>query len=724
MPFDEIDKRLGLAVALVGTSAIITQTILVREFLSIFAGNELIIGIVLANWMILTGFGSFLGRYTEKVKDRTRLAMFLLILLSILPVVTVFLLNILRNVVIPVGSVIGVVESLYYSCIMLAPYCIISGSLFTMFAVMFSERSRSNRISEVYLLEAIGSVFGGLVFNLILIFVFSTFQSLLLLALFNLSICLALCLKYASRTMQILTMTTIAVLVLVVVRVDLDGVARRSLFQNQQLVVHKDTPYGTLAVTRLANQDNFFENSTLLFATNDVTANEDAVHFAMVQHPNPRNVLLISGGISGTIDEILKYGVDRVDYIEINPWIIEIGRRYTSSLDDARVKIHNDDCRRFLRNTTIVYDVVMINVPDPSTAQLNRYYTAEFFQQLRASMSQTGIVALGLLPSDDYEGTQARKLSSVIYNTLQASFRNVIVLQGLRNHFLASDADLTAGIAESIKQHGIRNDYVNGYYIDDRLLAQRSETFVRALERKTSLNKDFTPVAYYLQLQYWLSYFGVASWIPGAIAVLVFLAIARKLNVASLGMFAGGFAASSIEVVLLLSFQIIYGYVYQATGIIISLFMGGLALGSYFGRKSSSFASPSKFIRIQFGIGLYAIFLPFVLFASRNLAGNDLLVYSLFAILTLIIGAMIGYEFSLATRLLQERIAGVASTLYGVDLVGSAIGALLISIYLVPLLGIMQSCFIVGLLNFATAIVTVIATMRGFILIKGGTSRV
>ena len=51
------DKTLLAAVVVLGFSAIVTQTILVREFLSVFSGNELVIGVVLANWMILTGFG-------------------------------------------------------------------------------------------------------------------------------------------------------------------------------------------------------------------------------------------------------------------------------------------------------------------------------------------------------------------------------------------------------------------------------------------------------------------------------------------------------------------------------------------------------------------------------------------------------------------------------------------------------------------------------------------
>ena len=45
-----------------GFSSLYTQVFLLREFLSIFNGNELVLGIVLANWMLLTGTGAYLGK--------------------------------------------------------------------------------------------------------------------------------------------------------------------------------------------------------------------------------------------------------------------------------------------------------------------------------------------------------------------------------------------------------------------------------------------------------------------------------------------------------------------------------------------------------------------------------------------------------------------------------------------------------------------------------------
>lgn len=51
-----------LPVFALGSTAIISQLIILREFMTIFNGNELVIGTILGNWMILTALGAFLGR--------------------------------------------------------------------------------------------------------------------------------------------------------------------------------------------------------------------------------------------------------------------------------------------------------------------------------------------------------------------------------------------------------------------------------------------------------------------------------------------------------------------------------------------------------------------------------------------------------------------------------------------------------------------------------------
>jgi len=714
------EKRLALAIAVLGATSIVTQTILLREFLSVFSGNELVIGIVLASWMVLTGIGAFLGKYASRMVHSSCFIIALLGLNALLPLATVFALDSLRNLVFPVGTMIGVVESLYSSLILLTPYCLVTGSLFTLCAATISRMGRANLISRVYSLEAAGGIAGGLLFNAVMVIFLSTYHSLILLALLNLAVCFWLSFELPGRIPKLLIGMAACGVVLLSMSIDLDQFSKQRLFPNQEVVLFKDTPYGNLAVTQQGGQKNFYENSTLLFSTNDATWNEEAVHYAMIQHPDPKSVLIISGGISGMTREILKYNVDRIDYVELNPWIIALGKSLGSGLDDARIHVFTVDARRFVRRTNTAYDIVLVNVPDPSTAQLNRYFTVEFLRLLRARLKPGAVVSFSLVSSGDYMGPEGREVSSVLYNTLRSAFRNVLIVPGMRNFYLASDRMLDIQIARRMSARRIDTHYVNPYYIDDAAFEQRSEVIRKALDPQASVNRDFKPVAYYRQLLYWLSSLQFRPWMLVAILLLMLVAVGWRFNTINFGLFTGGFAASSIELLLLVAFQIIYGYVYQATGAIITIFMAGLALGSWLGKRWIKLMSATGFISVQCLITVYAFVLPGILSWMKESLAIDFLVYTIFAILTLGIAFLVGLEFCIASQLRKGSVESVASELYSMDLMGSAMGALVVSVFLLPLWGIAKVSFVIALLNLASATVAVFNRKQLRVVVQRG----
>jgi spermidine synthase len=274
-----------------------------------------------------------------------------------------------------------------------------------------------------------------------------------------------------------------------------------------------------------ADQLNIYDNGKLLFSTDNQIANEEAVHFAMAQHPGPRNVLLVSGGISGITGEILKYSVDRVDYVEINPLIFTLGQKYTSSLEDPRIYPIRQDARMFLKKTGPLYDVVLINLPEPSTAQLNRFYTVEFLYQVKDRMNNGGIIALNMPSTVNYLSDEALMLNSVIYNTCQEVFAKVLIIPGQRNYYLASDKPLTINVAQLIENKNIKNDYLNLNYIDTLSLQERSDYLIEHLDLNAFTNKDFKPVSYFYYLGYWLSQFNLGKNLLWAMLTLFILAL-------------------------------------------------------------------------------------------------------------------------------------------------------------------------------------------------------
>ena len=72
-----IEKTLQLSLFTLGFSSLITQVYLLRESIAVFNGNELVIGIVLGNWMLLTGGGAFLGKFFGKIRGKISFLIFL-----------------------------------------------------------------------------------------------------------------------------------------------------------------------------------------------------------------------------------------------------------------------------------------------------------------------------------------------------------------------------------------------------------------------------------------------------------------------------------------------------------------------------------------------------------------------------------------------------------------------------------------------------------------------
>jgi spermidine synthase len=705
LPVTKIDFKRLLPAFSLGFTTLVTQIVLLREFLTVFYGNELVIGIVLTNWMVLTALGAVAGR---KIVVNGNIKAFpgkALLTLNLLSVVIIVLLNVLRNIVFPPGSQVGIYQVLFTSAILMMPFCLLSGFLFTYLASTFSKESGSNLIHRTYAAESAGSVAGGIVVSFILAYFLKSLQILGVFLAINIIIVLAVQqIRDSFRNKWILIAAGIAFIIFIF-GFNLDMIIKKQLFPNQELVYLRDTPYGNLAITRSAEQLNFYENTSLMFASNDVAAVEEDVHYAMVQHPDPEKVLLISGGISGTIPEILKYKVTSLDYVEINPWINKIGKEWLHIPDQENVHFIVRDPRIFLKETTGKYDVIIMNLPEPKTAQLNRYYTLEFFSSLKKHMLTGSFLSLSLPSTLNYMSDESNQLNSVIFNTLGRVFKYVLIVPGNRNYLIASDNQPDIEIPGLIEERRINTVYVNKYYLDEASLKERSDLIMQQLDKNTPVNRDFRPVCYFRHLKFWMSQFNVNYWIPLILILIIFLLSMIWLKPLLLGIYTGGFAGASIELLLIMTFQILYGYVYYYTGIIITVFMSGLALGALY-REKIIRTSIGSFMFLQLAIILYASLLPLIILLLNRFILPGILLHSIFTILTLIISVVTGMQFSLGSAILKEQVSARASKLYSADLLGSAFGALLFSVFLMPLTGIFISSLLVALLNLVSIAIT------------------
>ena len=492
----------------------------------------------------------------------------------------------------------------------------------------------------------------------------------------------------------------------------------------------------------------FFENGLLAFETQG-TFPEEVAHFPLLAHPDPQSILLVGGGVAGDAREILKHPTARVTYVELDPLLIEAAQAHlppedAAVLSDPRVTLILTDGRLYVKRcpehvegtARRTFDVVILDLPEPATGAINRFYTREFFEEVQAVLNPGGIFALGLPSAENYWSPELARRNGSVYHTLRAVFPEILVLPGEHNFFLASGAPLEADftiLAGRLADRGIETRWVTPEYVEYVFTTDRFAQVQAELAATTGvrLNEDLRPVCYYYDLALWLSRFYPSTgsgqvpilreafesaslvslwWVAVPLALIVLLARWRRAWAVPFAIAGIGLAEMTLEVVILFAFQVLHGYAYGEISLIVTAFMAGLALG---GAASQPLAVSSQqsaacgrrarraLIAVQVAVAVYSGVFPLVL--SLPIPAPALV----FPLLALLAGTLTGMAFPLAVALTRGSAGRVAGMLYGADLVGGCVGALLAAVLLVPVLGIPQTCAAVALVGLAGLLVLV-----------------
>jgi spermidine synthase len=677
-----MQRKLLFALAALGFSSIITQVLLLREFLNVFSGNELVIGIILANWMLLTGIGSYVANLFEPGR---RQLIILQSMVAVLPFLEILSVRFLRVIAFEPGVMVGLQGIMVSSFAILLPYCLVNGYIFSIASRILKGKEA---IGRAYSFDSLGMLVGGCAFSFVLIFFLNAFQIVAILFAMNMTAVVMLSSVRKEPRVPIIIVIALVFLAGFFGGKWLDLKSTEFLFPQQELVKVEDSRYGRIVVTNTAGQANVFEDGMLLYSENDTMAAE-TVHYAMAQNPKAKSVLVVSGWMPAISQELMKYNLSIIDYVELDPLLVRLQQF------SPKVRAIAADARQYIRQQHGRYDTIILNLPDPQSAQLNRLYTIEFFREAKRALTANGIMMTSSSASEDYMSPEERRLNAALYTTLKKAFSHILVIPGDRNYFLASDAELTYDIAARLKD--IETKYVNKYYLAGQLTQDRIDYVDRAVTAPAQVNQDFKPIAYSYYFQYWLRHFGFNVFFAVmAIGVLLLLYLTR-LKAIEFTIFTTGFFASAVEIIAIISFQIVYGNAYYQIGIIVTLFMAGAATGSYL--LSRTRGTKIGLQHIERMIVAYLAAFALILFGLSTFTVSSQLVAAMFLLLAFTAGLLAGAQFSLATGMAK---ASIAKHLYTADLVGASLGALLVSATLIPWLGLINVLWLVAILKLVS----------------------
>ncbi|MEK7242365.1 MAG: hypothetical protein AAB048_06295, partial [Planctomycetota bacterium] len=555
------------AVVLIGAQATMAQVILVRELLVVFYGNELCLGVILGTWLFGVALGAGLGAKAIKsskqyavgsmqkaVPTASTTFLFLILTLCLMLPGQVVAIRLLRFIIhVPYGQHISILSLLLSSPLIIMPFSFVVGFIFPFSAHVFKgfTKGAATDIGAVYILESLGSLLGGVVFTFALaprassFYAMALLDSVVLTNLLLLSIFIENPLKTAGplpkgagvrRTVPLLLSgiflsATLWLIVSGDIRDVEDFFIRKrweSLNPGIELVASADTRYQNIALGKEAGQYSVYASGQHAFSFPNPYEYGPIAHLVLLEHPAPKRVLLIGGGVGGLLSEMLKYPLEELHYVELDPKLLGITRPYLPeeekrALKDARVKVFYLDGRHFVKECgratpawgKYKYDIIFIHMPDPSTASLNRFYTLEFFKEAKALLEPQGVLVTSVSSAVAYIGEMVGNYTGSIYQTLKEVFPYVAVTPGQTNYYLASSAPDTVTtdiptLTSRYKERGVQSDYFSEYHLFTYLQPEQVRFIERRLQdrKDTPLNTDSRPVTYFFNLLLWEQFAG------------------------------------------------------------------------------------------------------------------------------------------------------------------------------------------------------------------------
>ena len=774
-----------------GAFAVGAQVTFLREMLVAVFGNELAISTILACWLIGIGAGAALSRVLSRASLAGAAPGVLLAAAGAMLPLQVYLIRTLgTRLGLPPGEYLPFHVVLLASLLICLPACLCVGAVFPLLcaralpvtgeAIARNNRERSRPINRLYAADALGSMAGGIVLTYLLLPYVSSFRVVAL-------TCGAGFLAAATSfsggpRWRVLLASAIAgaMVVIALTAGALDSV--RSLERRYtesrwtslgvlgagrsetRLLATLDTKYQNLALVESEGQYALYANGKVAFVFPDPIVGEHEVHSMMAQNPHARAVLMLGGDPIDAIPEILKYPVERLVYIDLDPGV---GQLLASVMPDEMRRLHHDrrvvmitdDGPRFVRTCREQFDLVMINAPEPVTAAANRFYTVEFYRKVRDLLKENGTVCTAVTSSERLQ-SEAVDVGASVYQALRSAFPVVLVTAEARNRFLAGPRGAVPGVEvsgptldrsilyERSRSAGLKTRYFHpeSLLTADEMAPDKVEAVVeRFAEAAVLPNTELRPVTYFYNLMVWSRFSGssIGAWlgrlrqvklvdvvVPTILAGLAGLAMGLVIRcrrgssdtvpvgvrgwtraLILLVVASTGFVGMSMELLLVYLFQSVYGFVYSRIGMVVAMFMLGLAAGALAGQRPAA----ERGVRALAWLAVldllllaFACLLPGwggLAVGSVWLQGHVWIAEAVTYLSVAAVGLCAGAEFALANRILIDARAGgaaAASMTAAADQSGAAAGSLIVGCLLVPVLGIGNAALVLGAVKAAS----------------------
>lgn len=204
----------------------------------------------------------------------------------------------------------------------------------------------------------------------------------------------------------------------------------QSLFEDK-IVRSWTNEYGSKNLTCWKENCKLYINGQLQFASKDEYMYHEllvapALTTAEERINKPLRVLIAGGGDGLALREVLKYNVEHVTLVDLDPQMTQevaleepVVSYNQGSLLDPRVKVVNQDAFTWMMDTEEVFDVVILDLVDPVMDGPAKLYTLELYHRILGEMPGQGILsAYGIVVTQSVSPWDTPKTFWTIHSTL------------------------------------------------------------------------------------------------------------------------------------------------------------------------------------------------------------------------------------------------------------------------------------------------------------------
>jgi spermidine synthase len=389
---------LGLLVFVVGSASLGAEIAAARLMAPFFGASTIVwanvIGVVLVSLAVGYWFG---GRFADRHPHRRGLCTLVLLAalaVAAIPFVADPFLDISVDALdeVSAGAFIG---SLVAVTVLVAPPLVLLGMV-SPYAVRLSvERiEESGTVAgRLYAISTVGSLAGTFASALLLIPLVGTRRTFLV---FGLACALVAVTGLGRRVALLAPAAIVALLLLPVgtIKATSDGAVLDEAETEYQYARVVEEPDGERRLELNEGQAVHSLYRPGSYLTRDYW--DELLVLPFAARPRPPGGVAILGNAAGTTARALGhyFPATSVDAVEIDPELTKLGRRWFD-LHNARMRVHHEDARPYLRRTSSTYDVIMVDVYRQPYIP---FYlaTREFFELVRERLNPGGVVIVNV----------------------------------------------------------------------------------------------------------------------------------------------------------------------------------------------------------------------------------------------------------------------------------------------------------------------------------------